>query len=207
MSDWFLWLVALISGYLLGSIPVGYLVVRWLRGIDVRQVGSGRIGGTNVLRAAGWKVALLSGLLDGVKGLLAVLVARWLGGPPLRWALAGVAAVVGHNYPIFLRFRGGAGTSTSAGGATGLWPWSLPILAAVLFGFALGSRRASLGSIAVAIVLPTLFVVRALLGLDPWAFVLYGVLTSAVTLWALRPNIDRLRRGQERRIDFNASAS
>jgi len=206
MADWFLWFVALAGGYLLGSVPVGYLVVRWFRGIDIRQVGSGRTGGTNVLRAAGWRVALLSGLLDGAKGLFAVLIARWLGGPPLRWALAGVMAVVGHNYPLFLSFRGGAGTSTSIGGAVGLWPWNLPILAAVLFGFALGSRHASVGSIAVAIVLPTIFVVRAALGLDPWAFVLYGVLTSAVTLWALRPNIDRLRRGQERRIDFNASA-
>ncbi len=203
MSGWFVWGVVLVSSYLLGSMPVGYLVVRWTRGIDVRQVGSGRIGGTNVLRAAGWKVALASGLLDGCKGLLSVLLARGAGDAPWLWALAGVAAVVGHNFSVFLRFRGGAGTSTSVGGATGLWPWSLPILAAVLFGVGLGSRRASLGSIAVAIALPTIFVVRAALGLGPWAFVLHGVLTSAVTLWALRPNIERLRRGEERQIDLS----
>jgi len=198
------WIVALLVGYLLGSIPVGLLVARCLRGVDVRRVGSGRTGGTNVLRAAGWRAAVLTGVGDGLKALAAVQVARQLGGPPLMLALAGVAAVVGHNYSVFLRFRGGAGTMASIGGATGLWLWSLPISLAVLFPVALLTRHASLGSIAVALMLPVLFAVRAALGLSPWAYVAHGLLTSALTLWALRPNIRRLLRGEERQIDLKA---
>ncbi len=196
------WIVVLLTGYLLGSIPVGYLVVRWLRGIDVREVGSGRTGGTNVLRAAGWKAAVLTGVGDGLKALAAVLFARQLGGSPLLVALAGVTAVVGHNYSVFLGFRGGAGTMASIGGATGLWPWSLPISLLVLLPTALLTRRASLGSITLALVLPLLFAVRAALGWGPWAYVVHGVLTSALTLWSLRPNIRRLLRGEERRIQL-----
>lgn len=196
------WIVVLLTGYLLGSIPVGYLVVRWLRGIDVREVGSGRTGGTNVLRAAGWGAAVLTGVGDGLKGLAAVLFARQLGGSPLLVALAGVAAVVGHNYSAFLGFRGGAGTMASIGGATGLWPWSLPISLLALLPTALITRRASLGSITVAFVLPFLFIGRAVLGLGPWAYVVHGVLTSALTLWSLRPNIRRLLHGEERRIQL-----
>ena len=113
------WIVALLVSYLMGSIPVGILVVRWARGIDVRRVGSGRTGGTNVLRAAGWKAAVFTGLGDASKATLAVLVARWLHGPSLLLALAGAAAVVGHNYSLFLGFRGGAGTGASIGVGTG----------------------------------------------------------------------------------------
>lgn len=196
------WLVALPLGYVLGSIPVGYLVVRRLRGIDIREVGSGRTGGTNVLRAAGWGAAVLTGVGDGLKALAAVQVARQLGGSPLLLALSGVAAVVGHNYSLFLGFRGGAGTMASLGGAAGLWPWSLPLSLGVLFPVALLTRRASLGSIAVALALPVMFTIRAAVGRGPWAFVAHSVLTSALTLWALRPNIRRLLRGEERRIDL-----
>jgi len=198
------WFFALALGYVLGSIPVGLLVVRWLRGVDVRQVGSGRTGGTNVLRAAGWEAAVLTGIGDGLKAALAVMVARWLGGPPLLLALAGVAAVVGHNHSLFLRFRGGAGTMASVGGATALWPWSPVILVPVLLGTALATRYASVGSITVALLMPLLFAVRAALGLGPWEYLAHGLLTSALTLWALRPNIVRLLRGEERQINLNA---
>ncbi len=198
------WVLSLVLGYLLGSIPVGLLVVRWRRGIDVRRVGSGRTGGTNVLRAAGWGAAVLTGLGDGLKAAMAVWIARWLGGTPLLQALAGVAAVAGHNYSAFLHFQGGAGTMASIGGATALWPLNLPILMAVLVGVALPTRRASMGSIAVALVLPAIFAVRAAVGAGPWAYLAHGLLTSALTLWSLRPNIRRLLRGEERRIELGA---
>jgi hypothetical protein len=100
------WLIALAVGYLLGSIPVGFLVVRLSRGLDVRRVGSGRTGGTNVLRAAGWGAAVATGLGDALKGAAAVWLTRALEGPPLLQALAGFAAVVGHNYSVFLGLRG-----------------------------------------------------------------------------------------------------
>jgi len=198
------WVVVVVAGYLLGSIPVGFLFVWRLRGVDLRQVGSGRTGGTNVLRAAGWKLALLTGLGDGLKALLAVLVARWLGGSPLLLALAGVMAVVGHNYSVFLHFRGGAGTMASIGGAVALWPWSVAILVPTLLGVGLGTRRASLGSIVIALLLPVLFGLLVVLKVRPPVYVGHGVLTSFITLWALRPNIRRLLRREERTLDLRA---
>ncbi len=194
------WLIALAAGYLLGSVPVGFLVVWLTRRIDVRQVGSGRTGGTNVLRAAGWGAALATGLGDALKGAAAVSLARVLGGPPLMQALAGFAAVVGHNYSLFLGLHGGAGTATSIGGAIALWPigglLAIPVLAAAAF----LSRRASVGSISVAFFLPLAFAVGAIRSAVPWAYEAHALLTSALTLWALRPNIRRLLRGEERRI-------
>ncbi|MBC7225965.1 MAG: glycerol-3-phosphate acyltransferase [Thermoflexales bacterium] len=194
------WLIALIAGYLLGSIPVGFLVVRLSRGVDVRRVGSGRTGGTNVLRAAGWGAAVATGLGDALKGAAAVYLARALNGPPLMQALAGFAAVVGHNYSCFLRLRGGAGTATSVGGAIALWPIGGLLAVPALLAAAFLSRHASVGSISVALFLPLAFAVGAILGTVPWAYETHALLTSALTLWALRPNIRRLARGEERRI-------
>ncbi len=196
------WLIPLIAGYLLGSIPVGFLVVRLFRGLDVRQIGSGRTGGTNVLRAAGWGAAVATGLGDVLKGAAAVWLARALNGPPLVQALAGFAAVVGHNYSLFLGLRGGAGTATSVGGAIALWPvgglLALPVLLAVAF----LTRYASVASISVALFLPLVFATGAARGAIPWAYEAHGLLAAILILWALRPNIRRLLRGEERRIPW-----
>lgn len=194
------WLIPLIVGYLLGSIPVGFLVVRLTRGVDVRQVGSGRTGGTNVLRAAGWGAAVVTGLGDVLKGAAAIWVARALNGPPLMQALAGFAAVVGHNYSIFLGLRGGAGTAPSVGGAIALWPVGGLLAVPVLLAVAFLTRYASVASISVALFLPLAFAVGAARGVIPWAYEAHGVLTAILILWALRPNIRRLARGEERRI-------
>lgn len=198
------WIGVLVVGYLLGSVPIGFLLVRWVRGVDVREIGSGRTGGTNVLRAAGWKVAVVAGLGDGLKAALAVVIAHWLDGPPIVLALAGAAAVMGHNYSVFLGFRGGAGAAAAIGAATILWPWNVAILLPVLLAVALITRHASVGSITLALLLPMIFTVRAALGLAPWAYLVYGLLAGALILWALRPNIRRLLRGEERRIDLGA---
>ncbi len=113
--------------------------------------------------------------------------------------------IVGHNYSLFLGFKGGAGTGTSMGGAIALWPWSglvtIPALVLII-GI---TRRGSIASIVLAFVIPILFAIRAALGLAPWAFAVYGVLTSALTLWALRPNIRRLLHGEEKAVDLNGS--
>jgi glycerol-3-phosphate acyltransferase PlsY len=185
----------------LGSIPPGYLICRLVYGVNVREIGSGRTGGTNVLRAAGWPAAIVSGIADLLKALLAVLIAGWLGGSPLLKALAGVAAVVGHNHSIFLGFKGGAGTAATVGGASALWPWNAVVLAPTLLAVGLGSRFASLGSISVALLLPIIYVLRAALGVGPWEHIVHGLLTSLLTLWSLRPNIVRLLRGEERAIE------
>jgi glycerol-3-phosphate acyltransferase PlsY len=199
----FLSLIAIVSSYLLGSIPVGLLLVRVTTGRDVREVGSGRTGGTNVLRAAGPWVALVTILGDGAKGLLAVHLARAFVGTPIAEALAGLLAVVGHNYPIFTGFKGGAGTVTTAGGAIGLWPWNGAILIAAGTGVITVTRCASVGSIAVALLLPVISALRAWLADAPWAYLIHGLGTSLLTLWALRPNIRRLLRGNERRMTLH----
>jgi len=192
--------IVIVSGYLLGSIPVGLLVVRAATGRDVRQVASGRTGGANVLRAAGSWAALLTGLGDGAKGLLAVWLARAVGGTPVVEALAGLAAVVGHNYSIFIGFKGGAGTATTVGGAIGLWPWNGAILIIVGAAVIAATRYTSVGSITVALVLPAIYALRAHLAGAPWAYLIHGLGAAALTLWALRPNIRRLLEGRERRV-------
>ena len=198
--------IVIVSGYLLGSIPVGLLVVRAVTGKDIREVGSGRIGGTNVLRVAGPWVALLTSLSDVAKGLLAVYLAREIVGTPVVEALAGLAAVVGHNYSVFIGFKGGAGTATTIGGAIGLWPWNGAVLIIVGAAVVTATRYASLGSIVIALLLPIILTLRAWLAGAPWVYLIHGLGTAALTLWALRPNIRRLREGNERRVTLRKRA-
>ncbi len=193
-------IVALAIAYILGAIPFGLIFVRAKTGQDIRQLGSGRTGGTNVLRAAGPWIALPSILCDMAKGWGAVKIAQLLTGMPAIWAAAGLLATVGHNYSIFIGFRGGAGTMTTVGGALGLWPLSCAI-AVVAGGVAiLLTRHASVGSIVVALVFPLLFAWRAGSGGIPWSYLIHGLGTTVLTLYALRPNIRRLLEGSERKV-------
>ncbi|MEE8392682.1 MAG: glycerol-3-phosphate 1-O-acyltransferase PlsY [Anaerolineae bacterium] len=198
-------IVILVGSYLIGSLPVGLLIVRMATGKDVRKIGSGRIGGTNVLRAAGPWVALLSVLGDIVKGLVPVLLARAVVGTPLTEALAALLAVVGHNYSIFIGFKGGAGTMTTGGGALGLWPGNAICMIVMGIPMLVITRHASVGSITVALVLPVIYAVRAWSGAAPWVYLIHGLGTMVLTLWALRPNIKRLREGTERQVTFRKS--
>ena len=200
-------MIVLIGGYLIGSIPIGLLLVQVTTGKDVREVGSGRIGGTNVLRAAGFKVALTSILGDAAKGFLAVWLAQTFAGAPLIEALAGLLAVVGHNYSVFIGFKGGAGTMTTIGGAIALWPWNGIILAIVGIGMIATTRYASVVSITIALLLPAIYALRAGLMGAPWSYLAHGLGTMAFTLWALRPNIGRLRDGCERTVSFRKKST
>ena len=195
--------IVLVGAYTLGSIPVGLLLVRATTGKDVRQVGSGRTGGTNVLRAAGPWVALLTILGDGAKGLLAVRLAQSFAGASRFAALAGLLAVVGHNYSVFTHFKGGAGTMTTVGGAIGLWPWNAAILICLGTAVIAATRYASICSITVALLVPIVFALRAWLGNGPWDYLIHGVGTFLLTIWALRPNIRRLLAGCERRMKLS----
>jgi glycerol-3-phosphate acyltransferase PlsY len=195
--------IVLVGAYTLGSIPVGLLLVRATTGKDVRQVGSGRTGGTNVLRAAGPWVALLTIIGDGVKGLLAVRLAQSFASASGLAALAGLLAVVGHNYSVFTHFKGGAGTMTTVGGAIGLWPWNGAILVCLGTAVIAATRYASVGSITIALLVPIVFALRAWLGNAPWDYLIHGVGTLLLTIWALRPNIRRLLAGCERRMKLS----
>ena len=196
----------LLAAYILGSIPFGLMIVRWRTGKDLRSVESGRTGGTNAMRAAGFPIGLLTVFLDGLKGAGAVWMASAMGADAWITMLAPIAAVIGHNYSIFLIERregrihlgGGAGGATVVGGAFGLWPPSLLIIFSLGFLVWFGIGYASVATMSVAFFAIIVFLVRAMMGLSPWAYVLYGVLAEILLVWALRPNIKRLREGTER---------
>ncbi len=194
--------VAVMLAYLIGSIPMGYLVVHAIKGVDVRQVGSGRTGGTNAMRAGGLVAGFLTATGDMLKELLAVVIARAIAGPgPVVEVMAGLMAVLGHNWSIYISFKGGAGTAPNIGAAIAFWPLSgLYLVPMIPFGlFVIG--YASVTSMIVAAMILITFLIRAAIGADPdWRYVIYSILAAAAVLWALRPNIQRLRAGTEPRI-------
>jgi acyl phosphate:glycerol-3-phosphate acyltransferase len=199
-----------VMGYLLGSIPWGFIVVRASTGRDVRKAGSGRTGGTNVGRAAGVAAGIITTFLDGLKGAVAVWLAEYLiAGPSEPWAmaLAGVCAILGHNYPLFLRFKGGAGGSPMTGVAVAIWPWSILFtvpIAALIFYFV---GYASVTTLSAAVIVTVVFAVRLLAFHAPGAhvaFIVYGLVSLGLLALALRPNLLRLARGQERLVGWRA---
>jgi len=204
----------ILVSYLFGSIPFGLLIVKLKTGKDIRHVESGRTGGTNALRAAGIWAGLFTALMDILKGAASVWLAQAVS-PNSEWLhiLAPIAAILGHNYSIFLlerdqkgrllRFRGGAGGAPSVGGAVGLWLPSILIilpLGALTF-FTIGI--ASVTTMSVALFATVIFVVRAAQGLMPWSYVLYGVVAELLLIWALRPNIRKLLARQERVVGIS----
>jgi len=189
-------------GYLMGSIPTGYLMVKLMKGTDVRQHGSGRSGGTNVWRAAGPLPAILTTVGDFSKGMIAVWIGRTILGDSIGEVLVGVAAIVGHNWSVFLGWRGGAGTATNLGVISMLyWPVAL-ILVVIALVIAFGLRYASVASLSVAILAPIIFLVLALVAQRPLPHVLYGLLAGAIVVLAHRANIARLLGGTERRQSY-----
>lgn len=193
-----------VAGYLVGSIPFGWIIVKLAKGIDVRQVGSGRTGGTNVFRAAGPVAGVATAVLDVLKGVVAVLVVRAVSGETGGWAeaLTGFGVVLGHNASLFLGFRGGAGGATAVGTSIALWaPSGVPALLVgsfVLFVVGYASVASMLAGSIVAIG----STVGALIGACPPSYAAYGWGVLALILIALRPNIQRLRAGTERRVHW-----
>ncbi|MCX7938892.1 MAG: glycerol-3-phosphate acyltransferase [Thermoflexales bacterium] len=193
-----------VVGYLVGSIPFGWIIVKLTKGIDVRQVGSGRTGGTNVFRAAGPVAGVATAVLDVLKGVIAVVVVRALSGETAGWAeaLTGFGVVLGHNASVFLGLRGGAGGATAVGTSIALWPPSgIPALLVgsfVLFVIGYASVASMLAGSIVAIG----STVGALIGACPPAYAAYGWGVLALILIALRPNIQRLLAGTERRVSW-----
>lgn len=198
----------LLVSYVFGSIPFGLLVVKLLTGKDVRRIESGRTGGTNAMRAAGFGAGLLTAMLDILKAASTVWLAQALSGNLWIHVLAPVAAVIGHNYSIFLlerspegrlRLRGGAGGAAAFGGTLGLWPPAVLIMLPIGFLIWYGIGFASVTTLSVGLMTVIIFAVRAVLGLAPWEYVLYGFLVEILLVLALLPNIKRLLKGTERR--------
>ncbi len=201
-------LIAGLIGYLCGSIPFGYLYVKAVKKTDLREIGSGRTGGTNSLRAAGLPVGVATGLSDVFKGMLGIWLTKlvlsnlasdaWL---PWLLITAGIMSVVGHNWSIFLKFKGGAGTGPNIGWATAIWWPMFPIGLVVMIGLLLGVGMASVASLAMAIIVPLVFIILYLAGytaLASPAYLIGGLIAALIITWALRPNIKRILNGTER---------
>jgi glycerol-3-phosphate acyltransferase PlsY len=194
-----------LAGYLVGSIPFGFLIVKLVKGIDIRDQGSGRTGGTNVFRAAGLPAGLITALLDVGKGAVTVLIVRQMFPNAQGWAevLAGAGVVLGHNASIFLGFRGGAGGATSVGTALALWPLGgLPALVLGVFTlFVIG--YASLATILSAVSVALVFTYFSLTNQGvPVSYGVFGWAIVALVMIALRPNITRLLAGTEKRVSI-----
>jgi glycerol-3-phosphate acyltransferase PlsY len=204
-----------ILAYLIGAIPFGFLLVKLTKGLDIRNVQSGRTGGTNTMRAAGFWAGLSTILLDIAKGAAVVRIATLVPEFNNPWLLAIVPifAILGHNYSVFLisrttegkiKIAGGAGGAVCLGGSIGLW-WPsgivIAVIAALIFYFV---GYASITTLSVAFFSTVLFSIRAMTGLSPWAYASYGVLALILLIISLIPNIKSLIQGTERLHGFRA---
>jgi glycerol-3-phosphate acyltransferase PlsY len=193
-------LLGLLAAYLIGAIPVGFLVARAAGSTDIRRAGSGTIGATNVLRTLGVGPAVLTLVGDIVKGYLAMSAARAIGPEPWAASAGAVAAVAGNCWPVFLRFRGGKGVATGLGAFLALVPWAVAPAAGLWIVVTTLTRYVSLASIVACVSLP---VSAALLGYPRHA-VIAAALTAAIIVWRHRENIVRLAGGRERRLGERA---
>ena len=212
------YIAAALVGYLLGSIPFGLLVSRRSTRIDVRQIGSGKTGATNVLRVAGRKVAALVLLLDMAKGVLAVVFAVlifsgdfatvkssgiWSPEASAR-ALAGLAAMAGHIWPVFVKFRGGRGVATFFGGMAAIYLPAAVFGGLILFAVARISRYMSLGSITGAVGASTLLIPLIIFRGVPIEYLIYTMISAIFIMVTHRDNIKRLVSGKERKLGKKA---
>jgi glycerol-3-phosphate acyltransferase PlsY len=187
---------SLLLGYLLGSIPSGWLAGRWLKGIDLRELGSGSTGATNVLRQVGKGPALVVFLIDVGKGAAAVLLARALDLGDWIQVLAGLTALAGHIWPVWLGFKGGKAVATGLGMFLGLaWPVGLASFGVFMAVFSL-SRLVSLASVLAAISLPLLMAA----GSGSTANLVVALVAMLLVLWRHRSNIQRLLNGTEPKL-------
>lgn len=191
------WLLVL-AAYLIGAAPTSYLVGRMVRGIDLREHGSGNLGATNAFRVLGWRAAVPVMLVDVAKGWApTVLFPQWDGVPAAEWALAyGAAAILGHVFSLYVGFRGGKGVATSAGVFLALAPWAV-LIGFIVWGVTVTlTRIVSLASLLAAVVLPVAVFVTN----EPPIELGLAVGLSAFVIYAHRTNIQRLLRGEESRF-------
>jgi acyl phosphate:glycerol-3-phosphate acyltransferase len=195
-----LYVALALCSYLLGAIPVGYLVGRVVRGIDIRSYGSGVIGATNTLRTLGKGPSAFVFLFDVLKGFGPVFAIRILLHEPGLEAACGLAVIIGHNWPVYIGFRGGRGISSGFGALTGLTPvvGGITMLGAILT-IAL-SRYVSLGSILGACVAFPLMLIGVFFFHYPPEYMLYATVGPIIVIWKHRANIQRLLSGTERKI-------
>ncbi|HYX12144.1 MAG TPA: glycerol-3-phosphate 1-O-acyltransferase PlsY [Candidatus Acidoferrum sp.] len=192
----------IVAGYFIGGIPFGIVVARVVGGPDPRSLGSGRTGGANVMRALGFRAAVVAGLLDAAKGAVAAAIPLMLGSGPLVQVLAALAAILGHSRSPYIRFGGGRGIAPGFGGLAVIAPL-IALVIVPIFGFILvASRISSLASLtSSALAMIGLLIAVGAFGMNP-AYAVYAV-GGAAMIWLFHSdNIRRLLTGQERRIEF-----
>jgi len=224
--------LVVVVGYLLGSIPSGLLIGRWLRGVDVRTIGSGRTGATNVMRSLGARGFAFTFAADAGKAIAAVLIARAMASGALGTGIAGgiagaaallgepgdpaisaltlaesaaaVAAIVGHNWPVYIGFRGGRGVSCALGSILMLY-WPGALLGLIVFGVLLKlTRYVSLGSIVGTLAGLVVALVAVATGAQPPVLAGFALATAVIVVGSHRDNIERLFAGTERKIGQRA---
>jgi len=192
-------IAAIITAYLIGSVPFALLLARrW--GADLRMVGSGNLGAANVLRASGVKAGLLVAILDVSKGAVSVILAERFGGAPAAPAAAGVGAIIGHIYPVWLRFRGGKGVATACGVFAILTPAAIPGALSIFLLTVWATKYISLGSVVASMALPPL---AYALG-SPASAIAAACGAATIIVFRHRSNLMRVRSGTERRIGVRA---
>ena len=201
-----IWLLIFALSYLIGSIPSGYLVAR-SKGIDISKHGSSNIGAANVARVMGKKWGYLVGVCDFLKGFLStklgfLIASHFLLSSVLGSVIAAIASILGHNYPVWLGFKGGKGIATSGGAVLALLPPLVFVSAGVVWIVVfLISRYTSLASLSAALALPiAVLLIGAKTGFDFWLLIGSSVLMTALAIWRHRVNIARLLHGTENRF-------
>ena len=184
-------------GYLLGSIPVGYLLVLWKKKIDIRTVGSGNIGATNVTRVLGKPWGIAVAIFDMAKGGVLVLLCKFFFGvDPLTLAAIGIASILGHDFPVWLHFRGGKGVSTTYGVIFALCPLAALISGAVWYGTMRVTKYVSLASI-ISVCLAPMFM--KLMGANQY-YVYAGIIMAILVIIRHHKNIENLMKGKELKV-------
>lgn len=197
-------LVGVAAAYGSGSIPWGVVLGKLLRGVDVREFGSGNTGATNSMRVLGWRIALTVGVLDVLKGLIPVLIARWLDAPVWVVAAMGIAATIGHCWSPFMKFRGGKGMATGGGASIAMLPWLLTMLPLMIV-VVLITRYVSLASMIATLTGVTIAFIFAVTTDFPWLWAFSIAVIISIIIFKHWGNILRLLSGTERRFGVSES--
>ncbi len=204
----------LILAYCVGSIPWGFILVKVFKGKDIREIESGRTGGTNAMRASGFWLGFITAMLDILKSASMVWISRYLF-PDSFWfhVLTALVTVISHNYSIYLIRRdqngkitvgGGAGGTPAVGGIVGLWWPSIFILIPAGYFIVIVIGYASLATMSLPLIGSLILLIRYLSIDTPWQYIFFGLLAEILIVWTLRPNIKRLMNGTERIVGIRA---